>query len=115
MLCRYGAAVDVYSFGIILWELATRSTQWADLAGEAPEADAMRDFLLLNSALQTGRRPEVPVEVIAAQSGFVDVMQACWAGDPADRPPFSKASAALAACLRVAAASSAAAAVALLG
>jgi serine/threonine protein kinase len=30
----YGAEVDVYSFGIIMWELATRKNPWYELGAE---------------------------------------------------------------------------------
>ena len=57
-------------------------------------------FSALNNALQTGRRPLIPREVSVEHRSFVEVMQRCWAGDPADRPPFSTVVPALAACLR---------------
>jgi serine/threonine protein kinase len=92
---NYGPPVDVYSFGIVLWELATRLTPWAD---ELP-SDKASQFLDLNHALQTGRRPAIPDTVSQVHGAFVAVMQRCWAGDPADRPTFSEATRELAECL----------------
>lgn len=91
----YGPAVDVYSFGIVLWELATRETPWQELP-----INETAFFAALNRALQTGRRPRIPDEVVAAVPQFVVVMQRCWVGDPANRPLFSQLTSNLAACLR---------------
>eukprot|EP00038_Savillea_parva_P010982 m.194261 g.194261 ORF g.194261 m.194261 type:complete len:1160 (-) comp19138_c0_seq1:40-3519(-) len=93
---RYGGAVDVYSFGIILWEIAMRQTPWSRIA----ELDGMDQFLQLNDALKKGLRPEISKAVAMAHPSYVDIMQRCWAGDPADRPTFASTSTELSACLR---------------
>jgi hypothetical protein len=83
------------SFGVVLWELATRKTPWVDeLSKETVFFDQ------LNSALQTGRRPAIPDVVCAEHGAFVAVMQRCWAGDPANRPTFAEAARDLASVLR---------------
>jgi hypothetical protein len=92
----YTGAVDVYSFGIVMWELATRETPWVE---ELPSKQA-QFFETINSALQTGRRPTIPEAVCAEHGAFVSVMQRCWASDPINRPPFSEAASDLATCLR---------------
>jgi hypothetical protein len=92
----YTTAVDVYSFGVMLWELATRTTPWVDEL-PADQAGCLRE---LNLALQTGRRPTIPDAVLAQHGAYVAVMKRCWTGDPADRPTFSEVANDLAACVR---------------
>ena len=84
---NYTGAVDVYSYGIMMWELATRKKPWVE---ELSHETVF--FEQLNHALQTGRRPAIPDDVAAEHGEFVTVMQRCWAGDPADRPSFAEVS-----------------------
>jgi hypothetical protein len=84
---NYTGAVDVYSYGIMMWELATRKKTWVDELSHETFF-----FEQLNRALQTGRRPAIPDEVVAEHGEFVALMQRCWAGDPADRPSFAEVS-----------------------
>eukprot|EP00035_Acanthoeca_spectabilis_P027448 m.466603 g.466603 ORF g.466603 m.466603 type:complete len:1083 (-) comp25399_c0_seq1:69-3317(-) len=94
----YGPAVDVFSFGIMLWELATRKTPWHDLGADLSYVELLQQ---LTSALQTGRRPTIPAEVETNQPKFVGVMRLCWEGDPAARPRFAEVVSALGRCQRV--------------
>jgi len=93
---HYTMAVDVYSFGVLLYELASRKEPWS---GELPDNE-LGFFCALNHALQTGRRPAIPDEVLENHVDFVAVMEGCWAGDPVDRPEFSEVVKRLAVCLR---------------
>jgi serine/threonine protein kinase len=85
----YGPAVDVYSFGMVLWELATRKTPWKDDIEDSEIETSL--FNGINRALQTGKRPAVPDDVLAQHDAFVVVMKRCWAGDPINRPSFTEA------------------------
>jgi hypothetical protein len=84
---HYTCAVDVYSFGIVLWELATRKTPWVDEMA----SDQQTFFKMFSLALQAGRRPAIPDFVREEHGAFVTVMERCWAGDPVDRPSFADA------------------------
>lgn len=73
--CTY--ASDVYSFGIVAWEVLSRELPWANL----PNPDHVYIHVVLNA-----RRPEIPVE---APEDIADMMRACWSAEPKDRPEFS--------------------------
>ena len=80
---KYGPEVDIYSFGMIMWELATRKVPWAE---EIAETQYIYFYGALSKALDDGTRPGVPAEAVQVAPEFVALMQACWATDPAARP-----------------------------
>ncbi len=75
----YGPAADVYSYAIVMWELAARDEPWRDVTGP---------FLLasLLNAIRADRRPAIDPKW---PSAFVGVMRRCWAGVPMARPSFA--------------------------
>lgn len=95
---HYGRAVDVYSFGMVLWELTTRKIPWSELYDGTIKSSHVTFFDKLNTALQTGMRPALPSDAVIKSPQFVEVMVRCWSGDAADRPPFSEIAAELAQC-----------------
>lgn len=117
---HYGAAADVYSFGVVMWEMLARDTPWvedlkdcrgatfvcfsyltfADVRDHHALTGQAEFFEALNTQLQTGRRPTLPVGRDTADEEYHTLMLRCWAGDAADRPTFHKVVPALAACLR---------------
>eukprot|EP00731_Ephydatia_muelleri_P025552 Em0017g635a len=65
---------DVYSYGIVFWEMLTHKVPYADL--DSPQ---------ILFAVSSGERPEIPPtcpEVLAK------LMQMCWDGVPKQRPTF---------------------------
>ena len=77
---KYSDSVDVYSMGIVMWEMASQQEPWPDLKGP----------FLCNTLLElllTGARP--PVDP-AWPVGFCAVMQRCWQTEPAARPRFAE-------------------------
>jgi LRR receptor-like serine/threonine-protein kinase FLS2 len=74
----YDARVDVYSYGIVLWEIASQRLPWEDVHGS---------FLLsaLLTAIEAGQRP--PVDGTWPR-GYCAVMERCWQLGPSDRPDF---------------------------
>ena len=70
-------ASDVYSFGIVAWEVLSRELPWANVARP-------REVYIL--VVLKSLRPVIPV---GAPADIVNMMRACWAGEPDARPTFS--------------------------
>ncbi|GLI67476.1 hypothetical protein VaNZ11_011693, partial [Volvox africanus] len=70
----YNEKVDVYSFGIIIWEC---------LAGKRPYEGLTNDQVML--AVAAGSRPAVPPDTDPA---LERLMSSCWDQDPEQRPAF---------------------------
>ncbi|XP_020595523.1 serine/threonine-protein kinase CTR1 isoform X2 [Phalaenopsis equestris] len=67
---------DVFSFGVILWELLTKQQPWRGLSpGQVVGAVAFQN-----------RRLPIPQDTSPALAALVE---SCWADDPKQRPPFS--------------------------
>ncbi|KAL6070956.1 Serine/threonine-protein kinase HT1 [Balamuthia mandrillaris] len=74
---EYSFPVDVYSFGLIMWELVTR---------EQPYADIKPHFRIPIKVLE-GERPAIPEGVPPA---WAKLVRRCWHADPSKRPTFKK-------------------------
>ncbi|ORZ38999.1 kinase-like domain-containing protein [Catenaria anguillulae PL171] len=73
---RFDESCDSYSFGVTLYEIASRSLPFA---GEDP-------FVIRMSILE-GARPEIPKDT---PQEFADLICSCWAHDPKQRPLFTE-------------------------
>lgn len=71
-------ASDVYSFGIVAWEVLSRELPWASVA----HPREVYIYVVLKSL-----RPDIPVD---APADLVNMIKACWAGEPDARPTFSR-------------------------
>uniref|UniRef100_A0A2P2M006 Uncharacterized protein LOC105121394 n=2 Tax=Rhizophora mucronata TaxID=61149 RepID=A0A2P2M006_RHIMU len=69
--------VDVFSFGIVLWEILT---------GEEPYAN-MHYGAIIGGIVSNTLRPHVP---ILCDPEWRQLMEQCWAPDPAARPSFTE-------------------------
>ncbi|CAM9406825.1 unnamed protein product, partial [Ectocarpus sp. 8 AP-2014] len=69
-------ASDVYSFGMVAWEVLTRRTPWADQARP-------RDIYL--RVVMREERPAIPAD---APVDITEMVRSCWAQEPEDRPTF---------------------------
>ncbi|QCE11622.1 serine/threonine-protein kinase CTR1 [Vigna unguiculata] len=74
---RVSEKVDVFSFGISMWELLT---------GEEPYAD-MHCGAIIGGIVKNTLRPPVPER---CDSGWRKLMEECWSPDPESRPSFTE-------------------------
>eukprot|EP01102_Stenamoeba_stenopodia_P020233 TRINITY_DN7810_c0_g1_i1.p1 TRINITY_DN7810_c0_g1~~TRINITY_DN7810_c0_g1_i1.p1 ORF type:complete len:751 (-),score=131.19 TRINITY_DN7810_c0_g1_i1:100-2352(-) len=79
---QFSTASDVYSFGIIMWELIARQLPFKDL----PFNHQIEEKVL------KGERPQIPNN---CPSYWSTLMNQCWDNDPKRRPSFAKISATL--------------------
>lgn len=78
---------DVYSFGIILYELYGRRGPWGDTHLNC--SDIIRRLRQEDHISQPGVRPFRPdTSTLVVKEGLVPLMQACWHPDPDLRPDF---------------------------
>ena len=67
-------ASDVYSYGIVLWELVTRKLPWEGV-----------DMVTVVSEVRKGKRPEIPSNCLPL---IQNLIERCWAAEPRYRPTF---------------------------
>lgn len=71
--------IDVYSFGIVMWELLTGDEPYADLHCAS----------IIGGIVNNSLRPQIPTW---CDPEWKSLMESCWASDPTERPSFSEIS-----------------------
>jgi len=72
----YGKEVDVYSFGMLLWEICSLDKPFDSIQS----VDEFHDLVVL-----CGRRPSLNIDPLWTSS-LKNLMCRCWSTDPLDRP-----------------------------
>ena len=73
----YNHKVDVYSFGIVLWELVTGNVPFQNMTA------VQAAFAVVNR----GARPEIPHDCPPV---LIEIMTLCWDANPEVRPSFAE-------------------------
>ncbi|XP_019454078.1 PREDICTED: uncharacterized protein LOC109355391 [Lupinus angustifolius] len=71
--------IDVYSFGIVMWEVLTGDEPYADLHCAS----------IIGGIVNNSLRPQTPTW---CDPEWKSLMESCWASDPTERPSFSEIS-----------------------
>ena len=80
MQIEYDKMVDVYAYGVTLYEILTHTQPWASIVDDVDQIYAQ---------VSEGQRPEVAPKIQAtAPEGWVALMKRCWHQDQSERPTF---------------------------
>eukprot|EP00040_Diaphanoeca_grandis_P014320 m.72564 g.72564 ORF g.72564 m.72564 type:complete len:1102 (+) comp24465_c0_seq1:285-3590(+) len=80
----HGAALDVYSFAIVMWEIWARARPWDEVEGTG-----ITFTVTLEQLVSTGVRPQLPDGVDPSPPGYREVMERCWSTRATERPSFA--------------------------
>lgn len=74
---------DIYSFGMIVWQLLTRREPFSDTPDGSAEFQDLESFS--HAVVQDKRRPEIPADTLPV---LQDLIKDCLDSNPNRRPPF---------------------------
>eukprot|EP00798_Chlamydomonas_sp_ICE-L_P000131 gene131-5495_t len=67
---------DIFSFGIVLWELATQQRPWSGL----------NEFQMIYQVTVEQKRLTLPKQSENCPQQLIDLIARCWSDSPKDRP-----------------------------
>ena len=80
---KYTTKSDVYSIGVILWEILYRTMCGKYLQPYADQKHLTFDFQIIIQTAKKGLRPSFPPN---APENWLSVISVCWDADPGKRP-----------------------------
>jgi serine/threonine protein kinase len=84
----YDESADIYSFGIVCWEIATRKYPFEEFADESRFASS--DLNIKRAVIEEDLRPSPPPDTECCPAEFVQLITSCWQRNPKNRPRFPK-------------------------
>eukprot|EP00040_Diaphanoeca_grandis_P035381 m.222329 g.222329 ORF g.222329 m.222329 type:complete len:1028 (+) comp33371_c0_seq5:262-3345(+) len=81
--CGLGPAIDVYSFGMVMWEIWGRDIPWNEIS-----CNGVEFFDELLERVCIGESPDLPQKEAPPPANYQALMRQCCQLDPADRPTF---------------------------
>lgn len=77
---NYSSKVDVYSYGIIIWEISARRTPYGDMTQQQ---------IGFYVTVKKGR-PDKSLISSDTPQALIKLMEQCWDDDPNNRPTFEQ-------------------------
>lgn len=79
---KYGIEVDVYSYGILMFEILTDCVPYPKI-----ENSEVAVYKFIDKVINKNYRPQFTVPV---KKSFKDLIERCWSDDPKERPTFGE-------------------------
>ena len=80
----YSKEIDVYSFGILFWEIFTGKIPFQELKESAENCDRIEEMII------DGYRPSLHILPDDISPCIIEIIEACWDSTPSKRPTFEK-------------------------